>query len=144
MPIRYGALDPGASIGYAIYVDDTPKEIGEIPWGINGLALYKWLQKNDDLEVIIVENYRVMPENFKGKEKANIWSTSHESQQIGMVRYHCFLRQLEFVIQETSIKPAGYGFCGMKYVKGKKGAHKEDALAHGMYWWMQVGSKRVP
>lgn len=140
--MRYGALDPGASTGYAIYVDDKPVEMGTIPWGHNAQGVYNWLDFNYDLDVLIVENYRILPEEFEGKRRANTWSESHESQIIGMARYACFHYDIELVIQEPSIKPAGYGYCGMKYVKGKKGMHKEDALAHGMFWYMEKGRKR--
>lgn len=102
-----------------------------------------WLVAHSELDVLIVENYRILPEDWQGKEKANVWSENHESQIIGMARFSCFESDIELVIQETSIKPAGYGYAGMRYVKGKKGMHMQDALAHGAFWWMEKGRKRV-
>lgn len=140
--MQFGALDPGASTGYAIYLDDKPQEIGVLPWGTDGEAVMVWLLQHRDLDVLIVENYRILPEEWEGKRRANTWSENHESQIIGMVRLICREYGVTLVIQEPSIKPSGYGYCGMKYVKGKKGMHKEDALAHGMYWYMEKGRKR--
>lgn len=117
--------------------------MGEIPWGEDGIPVCVWLAAHDDLDVLIVENYRNLPDEKHGKRFINTYSENHESQIIGMCRMFCSLAFVELVIQETSIKPAGYGFAGLKYVKGAKKKHMQDAVAHGAYWWMMTGRKRV-
>jgi hypothetical protein len=118
--------------------------MGEIPWGTDAGPVIGWLEVHaHELDVLIVENYRNLPDEWKGKEHANTWSENHESQIIGMCRLFCVMYGIELVIQEPSIKPSGYGFAGLPpYKKGKKKMHRQDALAHGAYWWMMVGRKR--
>ena len=140
--LRHGWLDPGAATGYAILENDVPVEIGEIPWGTSGEAVWRWLTVYaPDLEVLGCENYRIRPAPMT-KGHANTWSESHESQIIGGARLAAFVYVKEFVTQEPSIKPVGYGFAGLKYVAGKPGMHMQDAIAHGSYWWFQHGRKR--
>lgn len=115
--------------------------MGEIPWGVGGEAVWIWLDENNTLDVLIVENYRIRPEPMT-KGRANVWSESHESQIIGGARMAASLFGFEIVIQEPDRKPAGYGYAGLQYVAGKKGTHMQDAVAHGAYWWMEVGRKR--
>ncbi len=94
--------------------------MGTIPWGTDGEAVMVWLMQHRDLDVLIVENYRILPEEWEGKRRANTWSENHESQIIGMARMICREHGVRLVIQEPSAKVAGYGYCGMHYVKGKK------------------------
>jgi hypothetical protein len=41
---------------------------------------------------------------------------------------------VDLVMQSPAIKPTGYGFANLKYVRGKQGVHIQDAVAHGMYY----------
>lgn len=100
-----------------------------------------WLRQQM-VDVMIVENYRVRPVPMT-RGHANTWSECREAQQIGACHYHCTLHAMEFIKQDPSIKPVGYGFAGLKYVAGKRGTHMQDAVAHGTYWWMEKGRHRV-
>lgn len=140
--IRHGWLDPGADTGYALYAGDRLLEMGELPWGVDGLAVWTWIEEHKELDVMGAENYRILPEKWQDKRYANVWSENHESQIIGGVRMAGHAYGFEVVVQEPAIKPAGYAFAGLTYVKGKKKMHMQDAVAHGAYWWMMTGRKR--
>ncbi len=115
--------------------------MGEIPWGDDGDVILDWIEEQPEVDVWIVENYRVRPTTMR-QGHANTWSESHESQIIGAVRSHARRTSAEFVTQEPSLKPVGYGMAGLKYVPHKKRAHIQDAVAHGVYWWMTKGRLR--
>ena len=53
---------------------------------------------------------------------------------LGALELTATLAGYPFVLQQRDRKPAGYGFAGGKYVKGKKGQHMQDALAHVTYY----------
>ena len=50
--------------------------------------------------------------------------------QIGAFELLCLNSEIELVKQMPTTKPAGYGFLGKKYVKGKKEMHAWDSMAH--------------
>lgn len=143
MSINYLAIDPGADTGWARFKDDTPQTMGivEFSLGTDEDLLWGFLSKNMDIDVLVIENWRNRPVGMT-KGHAGTWSENTESQIIGACRFACWEYKIEFVTQDSSIKPVGYGYAGMKYVKNKKGMHKEDAIAHGYYWWMEVGRHR--
>ncbi len=139
----YAGVDPGKHTGWAIYDDGTPVEMGEIIVGVDAWEdLYSWLVSHPSLQVIVCEGYRNRPVGMT-QGHANTWSENLESQIIGYLRCYSRIARAELILQDPSIKPVGYGYAGLKYVKGKKGQHMNDALAHGMYWWMNVGRKHA-
>lgn len=134
----HAALDPGGKTGAAVYDGFTPLRMQEIVVSVNAWeALIEWLYEafRQGIETLIVEGYRNRPPEMTGGH-ANMWSENLESQIVGYCRCYCTMTGINFVLQDPSIKPVGYGNAGLKYVKGKKGMHMQDALAHGAYWWI--------
>lgn len=142
--MRYSALDPGRTTGYADFEDGEPIQMGEFTVAIKDWeALMDWLyvRQINKIDVLVVENYRNRPVAMT-QGHANTWSENLESQIIGFCRCYCMEWGIEMILQDASIKPVGYGYAGLKYVKGKAGQHMNDALAHASYWYMNEGSKR--
>lgn len=140
--MRYSAIDPGKHIGYADYEGETPIAMGEVlcsPKDMDGLDA--WLQARRNIDVLIVEGYRNRPVAMT-KGHANTWSVNLESQIVGYCKAWCKATGIEFVEQDSSIKPVGYANAGLKYTPGRKGTHMQDALAHGAYFWRNTGCKR--
>lgn len=139
--MKYSALDPGMRTGFADFEDFVPLTMGEIICTANSLdGLLAWLQVRKNLDYLIVEGYRNRPVGMT-RGHANTWSTNLESQIIGLCKGFCLVNEINFIEQDASIKPVGYGMAGLKYVKGKKGQHKQDALAHASYWYRTKGCK---
>lgn len=140
--MKYSALDPGRTTGFADFDSGEPIAMGEITVAIKDWnALHDWLVRRHHLDVLVVENYRNRPVPMT-QGHANTWSENLESQILGYCRCFCMQWGIEIVVQDSSIKPVGYGYAGLKYVPGKSGTHKQDAIAHASYFWMLDGSKR--
>lgn len=141
--MKYSALDPGGKTGFADYEGDKPLKMGEVACSTKNLDdLDAWLQARRNIDVLIVEGYRNRPVAMT-RGHANTWSENLESQIVGYCKAWCRALGVEYVEQQASIKPIGYGMAGLKYVPGKKGTHMQDALAHGAYWWRTKGFQRV-
>lgn len=101
----------------------------------------EWMRGRDpSLSAIICEDWRTRPK--EESRHAGTWSEQIEARIIGIVMHEAWLRDIEFVLQQPSIKPIGYGNAGLKYIPGKKGTHMQDAVAHGSYWWINKHLKR--
>lgn len=145
--MRHVWFDPGETTGWAQFLDDKPVAMGELRYP-NDLLFFKNLI--DGYDVCGYENYRIQPKNSSAQGHTPFWSTPVALKVIGAIELASMETNIDraIVSQWSDIKPSGYGFAGMKYVKGKKGMHKQDAIAHGSYWWMMTGrhleSKQIP
>lgn len=94
------------------------------------------------VDLIGYETYRIRPRGMKQGYTPvgdDLWT----SQVIGAIKFRAWNLAKTPVEQDPSIKPAGYGYAGLlPYNPKKKGMHLQDAIAHGAFWWMEVGSKR--
>lgn len=131
LPFHVIALDPGTTTGFAVFILGKVAIFGEI--------------KKDDIfsridkqipDVWVIENYRVRPYSFKGKQ-TKTWDNPFALQVIGAVRAHGQRNKTPVIIQEPAIKPIGYGYLNMPYVKGKKNVHHLDAISHGAYYFVK-------
>lgn len=95
---------------------------------------------NDHIDAIICEDWRTRP--AEESRHANTWSEQIPARIIGILMHEAWLRNIEFVLQQAAIKPVGYGMAGLTYKKGAKGKHMHDAVAHGVYWYMNKYLKR--
>jgi Holliday junction resolvasome RuvABC endonuclease subunit len=131
-------IDPGTTTGWALLENSTPLKMGE--WKgkkafEEGLAS---LLKEEQIDVVVVEDFV-----FRPGFKENKWKKTDVAKQIGYIEAACKMLGIEFAKpQSPAIKPVGYGMSGMKYEKGKRGMHMQDAIAHAMYWWRTIGIKR--
>lgn len=133
--MRFIALDPGASTGYAEFEDAYPVEAGVLKFGDE---FNDWLD-NQHPELWVVEDYIVRPQNVAGY--GHQWSKGEALQIIGAVKFHARSRMIPLILQQPSIKPMAAKMSGLEYKKGKKGVHMNDALLHGSYFWRTKGEK---
>ena len=130
-------LDPGQTTGVAVLqvVDKVPSPtyLGEVKdptlLEIEGLFV--------GCDVVVCENFLVRP--AKARKGAFDWQDMVAPRVIGAVTTLASMHNKELILQEPSIKPMGYGFANLRYVKGKKGVHIQDAVAHGMYYAVRRG-----
>ncbi len=85
-----------------------------------------------EADVIVVENFQVRPD--KARTGSFDWNDMIAPQVIGAIRAVSASLGKTIVLQPPSIKPVGYGWSNQRYVKGKKGMHQQDALAHAVYY----------
>jgi hypothetical protein len=135
-------IDPGEHVGWCFGILDegvfTVQNVQE--W--TPKQLYDWMKENLNPEfpgIIVCEDYRIdpRPKAQGGSGYNHQWDKGITLRQIGALGFLCQVNGWEFVLQPNYRKPAGYGFLGMKYVRGKKGAHATDALAHLAFYGVE-------
>ena len=129
-------IDPGKTSGWALLEDALPLKMGEWKETEFATELHS-LCKAESPDVLVIEDFVFRPGFKEGK-----WKTTEVSKLIGEARTIAKIEQIEYVEQAPAIKPVGYGMAGLKYVKGKRGTHMQDAIAHATYYWRTVGLKR--
>lgn len=131
-------IDPGENIGYAKFDYVLESKISVIlesgtqrTEGNNHLAyqFYRTLLMNVDL--LVVEDYVINPKVYGHDHQGDKGLTLR---QIGALEAMCLEREIEIVKQLPTIKPAGYGFLGKNYQRGKREMHGWDAMAHVEYY----------
>lgn len=132
-------FDPGDTTGWALFEDGLPIEMGELHYPSELFGTLVGLISR--AELCGFENYRIQPKNSSARGYTPFWSEALPIRVIGAIEFASFQSDpnRRMVSQNSDIKPSGYGYAGMKYVKGKKGMHKEDAIAHGTFWWFMKG-----
>ena len=96
-------------------------------------------QALDDLDLFVVENYIISPKVYGHSHEGDSGETLR---MIGAIEMLCHLQEIELVLQASSTKPAGYGFLGKSYKRGKRDMHAFDAMAHLVYYLVTV--RRMP
>ena len=130
--IRMLCLDPGKTTGYARFFDSQLVSVGEVKKD----EVIDWLFEQD-CDLVVAEDYKVFPDHIK-KGFKNTWVTPFSVEVLGMLKIFEKQKGIKVVTQPSSIKPMGYGFANMEYVKNKKGMHIFDAIAHGAYYLVKV------
>lgn len=129
-------IDPGHITGLAYWDSTLPPKSASVA----ELHADEYLQWFLDLargehdwkpEILVIENYILRPEQFQSFYTK--WIELPEAKQIGVAHFAAALLGVKCIEQEPAIKAAGYGFAGMTYVRGKRGTHMQDALAHACY-----------
>lgn len=128
-------LDPGETTGF-VHIEIRDRDFvacNAQQWTVQQtLDWYVEMAKWESPATLIVEDYIIQPK---------VHGYSHEGDKgvalrlIGGAQLLCLLNpNLTFHLQSKIRKPAGYGFLGKKYERGKRGLHHIDALAHVMYY----------
>lgn len=125
----YTAIDPGETVGWAVFDGQHPIEFGTSKYPDE---FHNWLQDHKT-ELFIVEDYKIRP------RVNHDWNAGTTLRCIGAILYHAARSGVPVELQQPSIKPVGYGMMGKEYIKGKKGQHIMDALAHGVYYFRKKG-----
>lgn len=87
--------------------------------------------------VFVVEDYIVRPPEMRGvRSFEHNWHRPIAVNIIGAIQYACRTNDKTVILQQPSIKPVGYAFAGLTYVKGsrKKSVHMDDATAHAYFY----------
>lgn len=132
------ACDPGESIGYvSISYDLETKQMTILNTGVqkfggsSKVTARFFRAQVDDAALYVVENYVINPK---------VYGHSHQGdsgialRQIGMLEMLAVERDAQVILQMPTVKPPGYGYLGKQYVRGKKGQHAFDALAHVVFY----------
>ena len=130
-------LDPGKTTGVALILienqvikpplyfgeckDTTLLEIGEL-----FLAA----------DVVVIEDFKTRPK--KARQGAFDWDDMVAPQVIGAAKVLAAQYKTPWVLQQPALKPVAYGLANQKYIAGKKGQHRQDALAHAVYYSVKV------
>lgn len=124
-------IDPGPShTGWAVLHGNETKKVGEHK-GETFVDHLQTLLQEEQIQVVILEGYIVRPK-FKGG-----YTKVPTLELIGAIKRECRRAGIPLHEQQPAIKPVGYGYAGMVYVKGKSGMHIFDAVAHAMYYWVK-------
>jgi hypothetical protein len=132
-------IDPGKTTGWGL-LDCSPVErkvvrVGEWKEAEFEDELLKILRE-EPVDALVIEDFVFRPNFKEGK-----WKTTEVSKLIGKASTCAKLFDCIYVEQPPAIKPVGYGMAKLKYVKGKRGTHMQDAVAHATYYYMTKGIK---
>lgn len=134
--MRILAIDPGPNMGYALAeFSERFKTLKLLDSSIirDKDKSYTFLAEQAlNLDVFVVENYIISPKVYGHSHEGDSGETLR---MIGAIEMLCHLQDdLELVLQLPSTKPAGYGFLGKSYKRGKRDMHGFDAMAHLMFY----------
>lgn len=126
-------IDPGKTTGLAVIIIDENKkarlDLAKVSSDVTAIEYNNLLQNAD---IIVVEDFKVRPNKAKGGSFD--WSPMETPKIIGSIETLAALLGKKVVLQQPTVKPMGYGFAHLEYVKGKPGTHIQDAAAHAMYY----------
>jgi hypothetical protein len=127
-------IDPGKTTGLAVIIIDLETKKARIDHaGVSmDITAIEYRDLIENADVIVVEDFKVRPNKAKGGSFD--WSPMETPKVIGSIQTLAALIEKKVVLQQPTVKPMGYGFANMKYVKGKPGTHIQDAAAHAMYY----------
>lgn len=132
-------IDPGEHVGFCHGVLEKGVFTFQNVMEMTPEELYLWMKENLNPEhpgTIICEDYIIdpRPKTKGGSGYNHQWDKGVTLRQIGALEFLCRINGWALELQPNYRKPAGYGFLGLKYVRGKGGAHAIDATAHLMFY----------
>lgn len=126
-------IDPGNTTGLALIEVRGGNKIFPIVWEESkDTTTDSYSDLILQADVIVLENWRTRPK--KARQGAFDWDPMVTSQIIGAIKLQAKREGKILAIQEPYDKPVGYGFSNQVYKPGKKGMHKQDALAHAVFY----------
>ena len=127
-------IDPGNTLGFCL-VDKRENSFEKVAVGEIRAAdtekFHQWLDlwaTIDGLRIVVCEDFIARPEYTDGR-----WTKLDTAKQVGSIERTAHNLGCIFVEIQPAMKPDGYRAAKLKYIKGKKGTHKEDATAHAYY-----------
>lgn len=85
-----------------------------------------------EADFIVVEDFKTRP--GKARQGAFDWDQMIAPQVIGAAKALAKRYKKDLILQQPSLKPVAYGLSNQKYYPGKKGMHRQDALAHAVFY----------
>jgi len=126
-------IDPGESTGWASVTLNETGVLKVVDFGVSrDLTTHELSDRISDSDLMIIESFLVDP--AMSRKGAFDHSDMKTIQVIGALKLQSRLHDTPFVEQSRSVKPVGYGYLRMTYVKGKKNMHSTDAMAHAVFW----------
>jgi len=126
------ALDPGKSTGYAM-VQVIDRQMKLIDIGVEKDEQVKYIGELIlQADVVICEDFKIRPNMARAGNFD--YDNMVAPRVIGKIELLCQMGNKELVKQQASLKPMGFAYMQLRYVKGKKGTHAEDALSHAGYY----------
>lgn len=130
---RILSFDPGKATGWAeLTVENREIALGE--FGVsNDMTLTDVEHRFEKADVIVYEGFWLRP--AVARAGSLDYDEMPAPQVIGVIKRLAKQYGIEHVEkQSAALKPPAYGFSGMKYQKGRKNMHSQDAIAHGVYY----------
>lgn len=125
-------IDPGKRTGLGmIKVIDKTISLHSMKESLD-VTCSDYLDLLQEADFVVVESFRVRP--HEAKRGSFDWDDMVAPRVIGAIEAQLSNLKKKPIYQEPSIKPVGYGFSNQRYVKGKKGQHIQDALAHAVFY----------
>jgi len=130
------ALDPGETLGWAMFKDGRLYSIGQEQLVHNRESIdFTKIEKvvgNANPSVVVCEGYRVYP----WKRDAHVWAELITPRIIGAIEMVCSVNNIPLYFQSAA---AAKGFCSNKKLKNwgyyhESFKHGRDAVRHGCYW----------
>lgn len=131
--MKYLALDPGGTTGYAVFNETGDLEgIGEV---FNRDELRDLL--NDTKPTLVIcEDWKTNPNISFGNNRMETVRI------IGQIEEWCSTHNTIIVLQPNTIKSIGYRWAGKSKSKNKALSHRLDAYVHGVYYLQKNGIRR--
>ncbi len=133
----YLALDPGETIGYAVF-----NQNGQLI-DMGQFRFEKFLEEIETIfpstiEVCVIEDYK----NYAW-QKQKKWSRNNTSKVIGKIELFAELRKAKVVLQPASCYGIGAKWGGFEIPQNHDISHQFVAAAHGIYWLQEAGIREV-
>lgn len=146
---RILGIDPGKDTGIAMFnIQDIPNWDIKVEPGITHLnevkidELYLYFENLKPPDIIVIEDYKIRTDK-KNKGFKHQWASPFPLKIIGAVDYYCWLKEVNLIIQQPSIKTIGYNFAKNIYGVEWKKQHQFDAAAHVLYYIVAKLRKKV-
>jgi hypothetical protein len=132
------AIDPGFHCGWVQVQFDPERKTVQLQGAGTTIGTENILEfiQNSKADTYVVEDYKIRPANNLSKAERrryeHQWDSGDTMRYIGMIQARAHALGAKFVLQQPACKPAGYGWMGKTYVKGRKDSlvHQDDATAH--------------
>lgn len=131
-PERLLSLDPGETIGWALFVDGEFTDCGQKEAKDLPTQAIEELFNDTQPTVVVAEDYKV----YAHKADAHKWNDLFTPRLLGMIELLCFQKKLPLHTQMagtvkqfcSAVRLAEWGF----HKPGKR--HADDAIKHGTYY----------
>ena len=132
------AIDPGFHLGWVQVQFNPDGKTVQLQGAGTTLGTENILTfiQNSKADIYVVEDYKIRPARNQSKLERrryeHQWDSGDTMRYIGMIQARAHALGAGFVLQQPACKPAGYGWMGKQYVKGRKDAqvHQDDAASH--------------